>query len=109
MLGATGTIRLGLYQEALTARGLGVEQPQDALQDDVMAAIRDVKGGGSGRDSRLDRAISVLRDRGATVLLLGCTELPLAVDPANTVIPVVDATDVLARACIEWAGGALRP
>lgn len=109
VLGASATVRLGLYQAALDRHGLGVVQPEDALQADVMAAIRAVKGGGSGRDARLDHAIGVLKQQGATVLVLGCTELPLAVDPASTGVPVVDATDVLARACIEWAGGALRP
>lgn len=109
VLAATGTVRLGLYQAALEAKGLAVEQPDDELQDEVMAAIRDVKGGGSGRDRRLDHAIEVLRGRGAEVLVLGCTELPLAVDPASTGIPVVDATDVLARTCLEWAGGSVRP
>lgn len=109
VLAATGTVRLGLYQAALQANGLAVEQPDDDLQEEVMAAIREVKGGGSGRDRRLDHAIEVLRSRGAKVLVLGCTELPLAVDSASTAIPVVDATDVLARACLEWAGGRVRP
>jgi aspartate racemase len=109
VLAATGTVRLGLYQAALQANGLEVVQPDEVLQDEVMEAIRDVKAGGSGRDRRLDGAIQILRDRGAEVLILGCTELPLAVDPASTGIPVVDATDVLARACLEWAGGSVRP
>ncbi len=109
VLAATGTVRLGLYQSALQANGLAVEQPDEELQEHVMAAIREVKGGGSGRDRRLDHAIEILRSHGAEVLVLGCTELPLAVDPASTGIPVVDATDVLARACLEWAGGAVRP
>ncbi len=109
VLAATGTVRLGLYQAALQANGLAVEQPDEDLQEEVMAAIRDIKGGGSGRDRRLDHAIEVLRSRGASVLVLGCTELPLAVDSASTAIPVVDATDVLARACLEWAGGMVRP
>lgn len=109
VLAATGTVRLGLYQDALRARGLAVEQPDEELQEQVMGAIRDLKAGGSGRDRRLDHAIEVLRNRGAEVLVLGCTELPLAVDSASTAIPVVDATDVLARACLEWAGGTVRP
>jgi len=109
VLAATGTVRLGLYQAALQVKGLAVEQPDDELQEGVMAAIRDVKGGGSGRDRRLDHAIEVLRNRGAEVLVLGCTELPLAVDSASTGVPVVDATDVLVRACLEWAGGTVRP
>ncbi len=109
VLAATGTVRLGLYQAALAANGLAVEQPDDELQAQVMAAIREIKGGGSGRDLRLDHAIEVLRKRGAQVLVLGCTELPLAVDSASTGIPVIDATEVLARSCLEWAGGAVRP
>ena len=109
VLAATGTVRLGLYQAALEAHGLGVEQPEDSVQAEVMAAIRDVKGGGSGRDLRLDRAIEELRACGAEVLVLGCTELPLAVESSSTGMPVVDATDVLARRCLTWAGGTVRP
>jgi len=109
VLAATGTVQLGLYQEKLAHNGLGVEQPDEAQQEQVMAAIRGVKAGGSGRDTRLDQTIAVLRDRGVEVLVLGCTELPLAVDPASTGIPVVDATEVLVRACLAWAGGTVRP
>ena len=46
VLAATGTVRLGLYQASLQAKGLTVEQPDEELQEQVMAAIRDVKGGG---------------------------------------------------------------
>ncbi len=109
VLAATGTVQLGLYQAALESEGLGVVQPSPDQQVDVMAAIREVKAGGSGRDARLDQTIARLHDAGATVLVLGCTELPLAVDPASTGTPVIDATDVLARACLEWAGAKQRP
>jgi aspartate/glutamate racemase len=34
------------------------------------------------------------------VLVLGCTETPLAFNPRRAKVPVVDATQVLARAAV---------
>ena len=107
LLAATGTVRLGLYEVALRAVGLAPVIPDDRLQECVMAVVRAVKAGARARDRRLEEAMRELRARGAEVAILGCTELPLVVDPAAAPLPLVDATDVLARAALRQAGCAL--
>ena len=51
-------------------------------------------------------AANNLASRGATAVVLGCTELPLAMQagPSSALhVPVVDSIDALARAAIRWA------
>jgi aspartate racemase len=55
-----------------------------------------------GRDA-LVQAAQALRRRGADALVLGCTELPLVLDEAGLGLPVIDATDALARAVVAWS------
>jgi aspartate racemase len=47
-------------------------------------------------------AVRQLREAGGQTVLLACTELPIALAAAQDPPPCVDATEALARACIEW-------
>ncbi|MEA2790568.1 MAG: aspartate racemase, partial [Acetobacteraceae bacterium] len=52
--------------------------------------------------------VNSLAARGATAVVLGCTEIPLGIQagPASALrTPVVDTIDALARAAIGWARG----
>ena len=55
-----------------------------------------------------ERFCGVLLARGAEVLILGCTELPLAFDMYALHYPTVDPTLELARAAIIAAGGKVK-
>ncbi|MDE7262801.1 MAG: hypothetical protein K2N78_12190 [Oscillospiraceae bacterium] len=50
-------------------------------------------------------AMEELLDRGAETLILGCTELPLAVELYGLDYPVTDPTLELALGAIRAAGG----
>lgn len=106
VLAATGTVRLGLYARRLEARGMRVVRPVD--QDPVMDAIRAVKAGSRGRDERLHAAIDDMVRDGAEGLILGCTELPLAVEADAVPIPIVDAGGELILASLREAGVSLQ-
>jgi aspartate racemase len=56
------------------------------------------------RDSqrKLKTLITELAKRKVQAVVLGCTELVLAVDVRANVIPVYDTTAIHARACVEW-------
>jgi aspartate racemase len=47
------------------------------------------------------RLISDFRSAGADAVVLGCTEIPLIVLPADSSLPVLDSTRLLARAAIR--------
>ena len=110
VLAADGTVRIGLYDGVLTANGREAVYPDPGVQDEVMAAIRDVKGGalpesgtGDRSDTRLVGAAKHLQDVGAEALIMGCTEVPLALDERDCPVPAIDANQVLVEETLALA------
>jgi aspartate racemase len=104
LLASNGTVRSRLYEDAFRARGLRVILPAGEMQQCcVMDAVYSIKSGGSKQEQArlLAKAGDSLVARGAEVLVLGCTEIPLAFDAKRSRVPVVNATEVLARAAIR--------
>lgn len=109
VLATTGTYRTGLYEQVLTPLGFAVVKPPWPVQTAcVQPAIYDPVDGikATGRSTprtadRLLTAAHALREQGAQAIILGCTELPLALTGAELVgLPLVDPTRVLARGLI---------
>lgn len=108
VLSTTGAWRVRIYPNTLEPFGLRVVTPDEALQATVHAAIYDpaygIKALGHATDRARDdlmEAIATLRAAGAQVIILGCTELPLAFpERVHDGLPLVDPTLVLARALI---------
>jgi aspartate racemase len=50
-----------------------------------------------------NEVIQNLKNRGCDAAVLGCTEIPLIVDPHDCPLPVLDSTRLLARAAIKEA------
>jgi aspartate racemase len=104
LLATTGTVRSRLYENEFTKRGLRVLLPAETMQQCcVMNAVYSIKSGGPRQKQAdlLARAGDDLIARGADVLVLGCTEIPLAFNVQRSRVPVVNATEVLARAAIR--------
>jgi len=111
VLATTSTIQNRLYEIALEASGLEAVLPAGDFQRDVVnPVIFDQEWGIKARSnppteraraSLLD-GIRHLRQRGAEAVILGCTELPLAV-PENEFegLPIIDSTRSLARGLIR--------
>ena len=60
-------------------------------------------------DLDIDGVLAEMQEKGAEALILGCTELPMAFDIiGDTPVPVVDPTEVLARAAVSFAGAPLK-
>ncbi|HVO06330.1 MAG TPA: aspartate/glutamate racemase family protein [Burkholderiaceae bacterium] len=51
--------------------------------------------------TRLQRVIDCLRDAGCDAVVLGCTEIPLVIEDANSSLPTLDSTRLLARAALH--------
>ena len=69
-----------------------------------MPGISAVKAGELERGGELlGAAAQALARRGAQALVLGCTEVPLVLGPANVKVPVIDATASLARRAVAWS------
>jgi aspartate racemase len=71
--------------------------------DDII--FNELVNGVFTENSRLyfNEVIQSLKNRGCDAAVLGCTEIPLIVDPADCPLPVLDSTRLLARAAINEA------
>jgi aspartate racemase len=105
LLATTGTVRVGLYQEAFARHHIEVAVPDDANQRKVMDAIHRVKGGDTSNEATalVGEAAHYLVGQRAELLITGCTELPLIFTGADASVPVIDPTDILARAVVRRA------
>jgi aspartate racemase len=104
LLATSGTIRTGLYEKEFARLGRRTIVPDESIEAEyVMEAIARIKAGDTGKESEDLLAIAGehLEARGAQVLVLGCTEIPLAFNPERAKVPVVNATRVLAEAAIR--------
>jgi aspartate racemase len=110
VIGTEATLAMRLYQDRLGAQGWDIIEPDPAqMRDLVTPAIHAVK---TNRIAEAyDPFVTVVKSlaaRGATAVVLGCTEVPLGIQagPADALrVPLVDTIDALARAAIEWAQG----
>ena len=99
-------LAMRLYQDRLGARGWDCIVPSpDEMDRLVSPAIALVKQNRmADAYEPLAETVRSLASRGATVVVLGCTEIPLGIQAGPPPdLPVVDSTDALARAAIEWA------
>ena len=51
----------------------------------------------------LQAVIRNFAERGCDAVVLGCTELPLVLNDANSPLPTLDSTRLLARAALRFA------
>ena len=110
VLSTTGTKNTGLYRHILHQNNLTTIEPDELTQEAVHAAIYDEKYGIKAISSpvtnrarqELINAISELKDQDAQAIVLGCTELPLALpEKENAGIPLIDPNRILARSLIN--------
>jgi aspartate racemase len=104
LLATSGTIASGLYEKEFAARGIAVVVPDPDLEENlVMKAVYNIKAGGDKRQAEewLSLAGKSVEQKGAEVVVLGCTEIPLAFNPERSGVPVVNATRVLAERAIS--------
>lgn len=109
LVATSGTLASDFYPRRLAARGFACATPTDAeMRDLVTPGIARVKAGAVDEGARLlERAVAALLDRGAGAVVLGCTEVPVALDRIGSPLRArcVDATAALAGACVEWWRG----
>lgn len=107
LLGTRGTLASGFYGRRLEALGLAWIAPDEEAQaQGVDAAIEAVKAADrEAARERFARAAGHLADRGADLLLLACTELPLASPGTPFEAQCLDANHALAQAIVRFARG----
>jgi len=107
LLGSTTSIRSGLYERPLCEAGIRCVVPLPVEQDLLSSLIANNIAGNVVRSE--ERAVYDVVDRlraeGAEAVILGCTELPLALNGGHCSLPVYDSLRLLAETtCREIYG-----
>jgi len=107
ILATRGTLAAAFYGKRLAQRGFQWIAPSEDEQARLVdRAIERVKAGDiAGARAPFEGAAAALADRGADLILLACTELPLAAAGARSPVPLVDAGQALAEAIVAWSLG----
>lgn len=101
VLATSGTVQMGLFNQYLT--DITILYPEQKVQEEkVMEAIYGEKGIKSGNlegkpVGYLIEASESLADRGAELIILGCTEVGLALKQQHLSIPIIDPLEVVAK------------
>lgn len=106
IIATRATLSAQIFDPALIQAGYTVLQPDETVMNTlVLPGIAFVKAGDALRGGQLiEQAVQVLLNDGARVVILACTETPLALDAIQSQLRVhcVDTTAALARSCIAW-------
>ncbi len=104
VVGVLGTsLALGLYRDRFSHMGLEVVMLDDHEQVEFMALLYRIKQGDVGQASRETMAALAHRlvGKGAQGVVAGCTEVPLVLSANDLSVPFLDATEELAKRCVE--------
>ena len=104
LLGTTFTMSDGFYPERMAVQGIQTIVPTESEQTDINRIIFEQLCLGRVEPEAvqyLQQVITGLKEQGAQGVILGCTELCLAVDEDKTPLPVFDSTTIHALAAVE--------
>jgi len=105
ILATDGTIQTKLFQKGLERLGIATVIPDDAHQKLVMSMIYDdVKAGKAIPAEKIRTVEKHLQDKGAEVLVLGCTELSQAKRNGLAGEGYLDTLEVMARKAVLECG-----
>ena len=109
ILATTGTLCTGIYEKALSQEGVAYLLPGDRHREILMDGIYRIKAGERLTDpAPFQGMLEDLQAAGADYFILGCTELPLAVEQLSLSGSFVDPTLELAKAAIRFCGGEIK-
>jgi aspartate racemase len=108
-LGLTGTrwlVDSEVYPDKLTARGLACVRPNAAEREETHRIIMDELVCGIFKPESVacyQRVIGRMKEEGCDAVVLGCTEIPLIINDANSPLPTLASTRLLAQAALRRA------
>jgi aspartate racemase len=104
IMGTQATVELGLYQNKLNKGGWDCIVPSKEEMDTLVQPAIDMIKGGKITESQpiIMKVVHNLIERGARAVVLGCTELPLAITiPNENGIPIINSIDSLVKSAIK--------
>ena len=106
VLGTKYTMQGSVYRDVLSELKIQMVVPSRDDQEKVNSIIFDELVPGKITESSgkgIIEVIQKLKKLGCDAVILGCTEIPLAVNSGNSHLPVIDSTRLLARKALEYS------
>lgn len=106
ILATRGALLTELYQHELIKHSIPfVINSDQEISEELMPAVYDVKRNQKEKAGLVFEELSQrLIDKGATSIILACTEIPLGLNAVNSSLLKMsyDTTQILADACLNW-------
>ena len=106
LMGTTFVMQSGLYRKAFEAAGVACIEPDEPEQAWIMEAILgDLQRPSVPEDTttRLLRDVEKLGSQGAEAVVLGCTDLPMAITEDNSPAPLLDTARIHVNRIMDFA------
>jgi len=85
-----------VYDEELKKIGADIIKPDEINQEKLTRIIMNILAGKITEKEDLIKVINFLKSRGAEVVLIACTDLPLIISQKDVDIPLIDCTQIYA-------------
>ncbi|HEV3042516.1 MAG TPA: aspartate/glutamate racemase family protein, partial [Roseiarcus sp.] len=108
-LGVVGTrwlVEGAVFPEKLGARGLAAVLPDEVEREEINRIIMDELVHGLCKPEAVayhNQVFARMKGEGCDAVVLACTEIPLIMSDANSPLPTLDSTRLLARAALREA------
>jgi aspartate racemase len=105
VLATQGSRDAKIFAPAFARHSINVIQLNDVSQGRFMALLYRIKAGERSQDLRdgMRQLGEELVAIGADILIAGCTEVSLVLQPGDNTKMMIDSTDVLAKRCVIYA------
>jgi len=105
LLASIGTYKTEIYHQQFKKFNIGVISPEEKDKEEVMKAIYAVKAENLSEEIKKNilKIAQKLIDKGAEAIITGCTEIPLILKEGDVSVPIIDPTQILAKAAIRKA------
>ena len=105
LFSSQSTNKLCLYQNSFEKSGIKVIPADENQQKLLNNVIENVMGGKHGaEDTKILKEIAFNHlKQGAEAIVLGCTEIPLAINQLQTDIKLFDTTQIIAEAAVDFS------
>jgi aspartate racemase len=106
VLGTRYLMESSVYSAKLAPHGIDHDIPEPAVRERINALIFDELVYGRFEEaarSYVGQVIGEAQGQGCDAVILGCTELPLLIADADSPLPTLDSTRILARAALRAA------
>ena len=105
ILSSASTRNLSLYEKSLKENGFETiitTNDEQKILDNIVLSV--MSGGQSKKEIDLmNNIIKRMKNEGAESIILGCTELPLAITQKDSLLPLLNTIYILAKSTVDYS------